>query len=206
MSVRTQEAAIAERDKACNCAPGFDAARERRDQRTKEYESVVALMQDTGQAVWVINGTYVIALTFLIGGLASLVSQPNATPLQLWIAVLGALLSLVVAYLWLASFERNYTFYNLRIHIARTLERQVGFSLLTKGADLSEGKKVTVIEGQPLQIPRWAGAGIQLYTRSLIIVFVLLLLGLMFIGVCRLLDTGGNTCWMLLAVRPLLSL
>src|SRR5882672_5285054 len=33
-----------------------------REQKIKEYESVIGLMQDTGQAVWVINGTYVLAL------------------------------------------------------------------------------------------------------------------------------------------------
>jgi hypothetical protein len=138
--------------------------------RAKEYEAAVSMLQDTGQTVWVINGSYLLAETVMLGLLAQgLVSTHDLSGLL----AIGAMLGLAISIFWWASFERAYGFYNLRINAARELEATLGYHVLSKGKDLSDGQKVRVGD-QDIQIPwlaRWGG--IQDWTERLIWTFAL---------------------------------
>jgi hypothetical protein len=161
---------------------------EEKDRKIKEYESVIGLMRDTGESIWVINGAYLVALTILVGGFASVLLDKDTNYLRLVSALLGLSGALYVAFLWWASFKRNYAFYVLRIQHARTLERTIGFSLLRLGEQLSDPNCGTVQVGdnKPIVIPLRARKSIEQYTERLILTFGAILLGLMAVGIYRL--------------------
>jgi len=149
--------------------------------RAEEYRAVVAMIQDTGSHIWVINGAYLVVL----GLLAKSFVDESQLPSPKLLLIRGAV-GLVLACLWLASFERNYAFYSFRIRLARSLERQLGLDNFERGAQLSDTGFVTIPGQKPIVMP-WIGSlgSIQWLTRIMIWLFLLgsaLALG---VGLCR---------------------
>lgn len=102
--------------------------RERRKLYLSEYEAVMALMRDTGDSIWVINGAYLVAVSVLISAVAAGLGREDA------LSLLGSIGGLVICFLWFRSFKHNYRYYVLRIDYGRWLERQLGFLVLRMGA------------------------------------------------------------------------
>jgi len=134
----------------------------------EEYRGVIAMIQDTGRNIWVINGAYLVIMGLLAKPYLDVAIAPTTNSLMLRGGVGFAL-----ALLWLASFERNYAFYNFRIRFARSLEERLGLQSFTLGAVLGEDGVVAVPGQKPVTM---AGIGklgsIQSFTRLLIGAFL----------------------------------
>ena len=112
------------------------------ERTASEYEAAINMLQDTGQTVWLVNGAYLLATTVLLGALLSLLGQDPSPPR--WVFVAGGVVCFVICLLWWGSFERAYAFYNFRIDFARSLETDLGYSVLTQGRKLSDGEAVKI--------------------------------------------------------------
>ena len=162
------------------------------DRTLKELEVTTSLMQDTGEAIWLINAAYLVALTVLLTLLVGGAFPPEATQLELWGSFSGGLLGCGLCWFWAASFERNYGFYILRINISRILEEELFFKTLTLGKTLSDKGIVQNEKGETLGQISWIGRtpktwGIQKYTRGMICIFASAFVGVVLVATGRLL-------------------
>jgi len=150
--------------------------------RFGEYNATLDMIQDTARNVWVINGAYLVVAGLLARPLLDGTTMSSQSTFA-WIGVAGLILSV----LWLASFERNYAFYNFRIRYARMLEPDLGFRLFTDGETLSRTGMVTVRGLDPvIMSPIGRLASIQGLTRAIISLFLLGFGAAFIIGLCRL--------------------
>ena len=121
--------------------PSLEMAPIQRDSKdiAEEYKSVVGMIQDTGRNIWVIHGSFLV----VAGVLAKFALEaPDRDP-GTQLAASG-LAGLLVVVLWLASFERNYAFYEFRINYARSLEIALGYSQFTLGKELADTGSVEI--------------------------------------------------------------
>ncbi len=142
----------------------------------REYDAAVSMMRDTGETVWLINGGYLLAVTVLVGAVLALVPQEVAAR---WPFVAAGAAGLVLCFLWWSSFERVYAFYNLRIEYAKSLEKALGYGLLTKGHELGQTRRVWVGDREMKLHPPGAWLSMQAWSRWLIGVFAVLFMTMM---------------------------
>ncbi len=138
------------------------------ERAAREYETAVTMLQDTGQTVWLLNGAYLLAMTVLLGAVASLLGQ---TDVPRWVFKAGGVVGVLLCLLWWGSFERAYSFYNYRMDFARSLERQIGYRVLTEGKALSDGQEVTVGDRTHRIHAFGRRLALQWWTRALILLF-----------------------------------
>lgn len=108
--------------------------RHKRDHLLEEYKAVMALMRDTGESIWVINGAYLLAATVLLSAVAGGALEQHDGGLLLG----GAGAGWLICILWFLSFQRTYAYYVLRIDYAKQLEKELGFWILRMGAVIGD--------------------------------------------------------------------
>ena len=101
------------------------------------YARALELMQYEVQRLWIIFGTFLLAESVLLGGLASAFKD---APTQLVIG--GSAVGFLLVIPWWTGFEYCRAFYLLRIDQAKRYEARDGF--LTEGARLAEGERVGI--------------------------------------------------------------
>lgn len=99
----------------------------------ERYGWALELVQYEIQRLWVIYGTFLLAETVLLGGVAQVLAQG---PQEL--ALVGSVIGLLLVIPWWATFEYTRSFYLLRIAQAREFEPHVA-TFLSEGHDLSRG-------------------------------------------------------------------
>jgi hypothetical protein len=148
----------------------------------EEYRAAVAMIQDSGRNIWVINGSYLVISGFVARPLLEAIDSMSPTRIAI-VGILGFFLSI----LWLASFERNYAFYNLRIRQARRLEDRLGFRVFTDGEVLS---KIGLVAPPGIDPVAMSGIGrlgsIQKLARTVILLFGVGFAVAAIVGFCRL--------------------
>lgn len=97
----------------------------------ERYGWALELVQYEIQRLWVIYGTFLLAETVLLGGVAQVLAQG---PQEL--ALVGSVIGLLLVIPWWATFEYTRSFYLLRIAQAREFEPHVA-TFLSEGHDLS---------------------------------------------------------------------
>ena len=108
----------------------------------KEYEFALIQLHKEADVIWNYSQVYILANTVIIGFLAQ---QAMISVERLFVAVGGFLISFV----WLASSERRWGWYNFRMTQAKSYEKKIEkFELLNGQAELfSEGQKADKIKG-----------------------------------------------------------
>lgn len=136
-----------------------------------EYEASLGMVQYEGQLLWTILGAFLLTETVLLGMIGGTIVQKAMGPQWNIPVFTGALLGFLLAFPWWGAFRRNSAYYRFRIYQARRFEEDLGFSLLTEGADFSEGDE-QVIDGTCHQIPFMGRAlRTKVSARLLIIAF-----------------------------------
>lgn len=118
----------------------------------KEYEFAISLIQYHTELLWLTFGSFLLAETVLIGFLGTALYEQNSVVTENIVVFIGSLLGFIICILWYATFQHNYTYYELRILQARKCESELGYKLLQDGQKLSSGKFVNIGEAT-LRLP-----------------------------------------------------